>query len=235
MLLRSLAFCSAFALAAAPAAAEPPASSRVDHILLGVPDLDQAVAELAKVFGVTPVHGGKHPRGTHNALLSLGPGVYLELIALQPGVKGAEVGMADLDKLARPQLIGWAVSSPDLAALRARLAPGGFTLSAPQAGSRTTPKGEVLRWQAAGLEDGPAGAPFFLAWSADTAHPAATSPGGCSLTTLEVATPAAARLRALCATLDLPVRVTEAPAVSYVLKLACPAGPVTFGSGAPAS
>jgi hypothetical protein len=49
-----------------------------------------------------------------------------------------------------------------------------------------------------------------------------------------VATPAAERLRALCAQLGLPVRVTEAAAVSYALTLACPAGKVVFDGGAPA-
>ena len=138
MLLRSLAFCSAVVLAGAPSAAQAPAAGRIDHILLGVPDLDKAAADLAKVFGVTPVYGGKHPRGTHNALLSLGR-------------------MADLEQLPRPQLIGWAVASPDLAALRTQARARGIFAERVPGRQPDDPKGEVLRWQTSVLEDEPAG------------------------------------------------------------------------------
>ena len=36
-------------------------------------------------LGATPAPGGHHPlMGTHNQLLSLGPGEYLEVIAIDP-------------------------------------------------------------------------------------------------------------------------------------------------------
>lgn len=57
----------------------------LDHIVIGCTDLDAGADWLAERLGVAPDPGGQHPRmGTHNRLLSLGPGAYLELIAINP-------------------------------------------------------------------------------------------------------------------------------------------------------
>ena len=207
---------------------EPERPAGIDHILIGVPDLDRTVDDLAKALGVRPLHGGKHPRGTHNALLSLGRTTYLEFIALQPGIAGAEIGMGDLVGLAKPVPIGWAVSAPSLTSLRASLGHTDFLLSEPHAGSRTTPAGAILRWQTLELTTEPRGAPFFIIWSADTHHPSTTSPPGCRLVRLQVATPDSKNLRALCSRLALPVDVIDGPSLRYSVALDCPNGPVTF-------
>ena len=219
---------TALAPTGARVTAEPLPSIGIDHILIGVADLDRTVDDLAKALGVRPVYGGKHPRGTHNALLSLGPHTYLELIALQPGVAGADIGMDDLVGLTKPVPVGWAVGAPTLTSLSASLAHSDFALGAPEPGSRTTPSGEVLQWQALGLANEPAGAPFFIIWSPRARHPATTSPPGCKLAGLEVTTPDATKLLALSSRLTLPVEVLDGPAVRYSVALDCPTGPVTF-------
>ena len=207
---------------------EPDRPIGIDHIVIGVPDLDRAVGELSGVLGVRPVYGGKHPRGTHNALLSLGHHQYLELVALQPGVDGAQAGMTDLAGLTRPTPIRWAVSAPSTAALADALAHTDFTLGEPSPGSRTTPSGETLRWQTLALTTKQQGAPFFIVWSPETAHPSTTSPEGCTLAGLQVATPDAGRLRALCSALGLPVQVNDGASVRFTVRLDCPTGAVTF-------
>lgn len=207
---------------------EPQRPIGIDHILIGVPDLDRTMDDLAKTLGVRPVYGGKHPRGTHNALLSLGAHSYLEFIALQPGVAGADIGMSDLVGLTKPVPIGWAVAAPSAPSLRSSLAQGDFALSEPEAGSRTTPSGEILRWQTLGLAADPGGAPFFIVWSPETRHPANTSPKGCSLVGLQISSPDAKQLRSLCTTLALPVEVLAGPEVRFSVALDCPKGPVTF-------
>src|SRR5215469_18982065 len=87
-----------------------------DHVVYGVADLDRGVDELAERLGVRPAPGGRHVgRGTHNALLGLGGGAYLEVIATDPEQApfAGPLSFA-LDRLRLPRLVGWACRAPDL-------------------------------------------------------------------------------------------------------------------------
>jgi len=213
------------ALSLPTAAATPPA--QIDHILLGIDDLDRGVKQFEASTGVKPSYGGKHPRGTHNALVSLGDGTYVEIIAVQKGVKPPEdyTGLAQLHQLTP---IGWAVSSKDSAQLRSRLEAAGMAVTAAAPGSRITPAGKTLSWQTFGLKDSFEEAPFFIVWSAQTAHPSTTSPSGCTLQQWHIAGPQEKNLEQLRRTLELRVDVAKAEATSMRLALACPKGSVTF-------
>jgi len=210
-------------------ATDPQNQPHVDHVLLGAADLDRATEMVAKATGVRPAFGGKHPRGTQNALLSLGGGSYLEIIALQPGAK-APAGFSDLAKLETPALIGWAVSGGDLESLRHRLEQGGFQLTPPEPGSRITPAGTTLNWQTFNVAHEFAQAPFFIVWSAGTPHPSTTSPAGCKLRDFVVAGPDLTDLKRLKSTLALRVDLAASPKPGFTLRLDCPKGPVTFKS-----
>ena len=52
----------------------------IDHLVIVVPELDAAAVTYADL-GFTVVPGGRHPVGTHNALIALQDGSYIELIA----------------------------------------------------------------------------------------------------------------------------------------------------------
>ncbi|HYL98191.1 MAG TPA: VOC family protein [Blastocatellia bacterium] len=54
----------------------------IDHVVIGVPYLDEATSSYREL-GFTVVPGGRHPTGTHNALIGFDDGTYLELIAFE--------------------------------------------------------------------------------------------------------------------------------------------------------
>jgi hypothetical protein len=95
-------------------------------------------------------------------------------------------------------------------------------------GSRTTPAGKTLSWQTFGLKDNFEEAPFFIVWSAQTAHPSTTSPTGCKLQQWHIAGPHQKSLEHLRRTLELRVEGADAKSTSMRLALACPKGAVTF-------
>lgn len=103
--------------------------AQVDHLVLGTADLDKGAAWLQRFLGVALSDVGRHERmATHNRLLSLGPDIYLELIAIDPaGGSPAMRRWFGLDTpdtreriATRPRLIGWAARTADIVALGER-------------------------------------------------------------------------------------------------------------------
>lgn len=184
--------------------------SRLDHILLGVSDLDRGMDFVEKRLGVRPAFGGVHPgRGTRNALLSLGEMHYLEVIAPDPAQPAAEDSRG-LKKLAEPRIVGWAAHPGNLDAFAARIRGLGITAQGPDAGSRKRPDGRMLNWKTLTLADGRDGLlPFFIEWGADTVHPSADAPRGAKIARFELVSPKAAELRRACEMLELDVNVVE--------------------------
>lgn len=206
---------------------------QTDHLIVAVADLEAGIGWLEESAGVRPVVGGAHPgRGTHNALLSLGDGRYLELLAARPEAE-ATAEIAGLRALERPTPIGWAVTTRDLACTVGRLRELGYEVSEPSPGSREKPDGSTLAWTTFGVtEPQLPGAPFFIEWGEGVAHPSADSPAGCRLDSLAVVLPETAALAKLLGALDLDVEVREGTPPRYEIALDCPRGKLEIG-GAP--
>lgn len=197
----------------------------LDHIIVRVSSLERGMASFAALTGVPAVRGGQHPgRGTQNALVSLGEGHYLELLApINPDKNAA----ADSSM----RLGGWAVHTRDLKGVLQRLEKGGFQMTPAQPGSRRTTEGTLLEWRSANLV-APALelAPFLIEWGASTPHPSTTSPTGCRLASVELESPQAARLGAYLREIGYQGQVRQAAGARAQVVLTCPTGRVALSS-----
>ena len=206
-------------------------SAGLDHILIGVPNLDDGIRAFERATGVAPVRGGRHPsRGTENALVSLGRGEYIEIIAPQPSAEPNEF-VTQLRALKGPALVGWAVHVVDADAAAKRLAAAGFAPAEPRPGSRVTPQGATLEWTTFDVDEPRiASAPFFIQWSAKTTHPSLTSPGGCALAKFEIGDPDAAGLLRLLHALGVKAGVRKAATPHMHLTIRCGERTASFDS-----
>ena len=168
----------------------------LDHIAVAAESLAEGAAHVEAALGVELSDIGIHDRmGTHNRLLSLGPGLYLEVIAINPDAgPPPHARWFDLDSFSgHPRLTNWIVRTDDLGAALAT-APEG--MGAPISFAR----GDYL-WQMAVPSDGKlpfdGAAPALIAWDS-ALHPAERLPDqGCRLAGLRVEHPEAdALLRA---------------------------------------
>ena len=117
----------------------------IDHLVIAVPDLEGAIAAY-RGLGFLPVRGGRHPVGTHNALVAFADGAYLELIAFyapNPQHRWWEPLRAG------GGLVDFCLRTDDLASDAARLRQAGADLGEPQPMSRIRPDGHQVRWRLA--------------------------------------------------------------------------------------
>lgn len=203
---------------------------QIDHLILGINDLERGVAEFEAKTGVRPVFGGAHPgRGTHNALASLGRGAYIEILAPNPAEARSDAMTDGLEGMTTLTPIGWALATTDLAAVKKRAEAGGVTTSQVAPGARNLPDGSRLEWMTVGVT-APANhwAPFFIQWGDPTLHPSRTAPAGCALESLSLADPGPDALRTLFAAVGFEMAVTQAQQGRMRVTLNCPKGRVEF-------
>ena len=176
----------------------PSFPANFDHLVVGIRSLDEGIDQFAKLTGVKPAVGGQHQgRGTENALVSLGPGAYLEILAPQPDAQLSDTD-AKLRALDRLTIVTWAVAVGNAIAAAEALNAAGFVTTPAQPCSRVTPAGERLEWTVFKLTGAAIGmAPFFIQWSESTRHPSGAAPAGCVLGRLIVREPEPDRLRAV--------------------------------------
>jgi hypothetical protein len=200
----------------------------LDHLLLGCRDLDEGIGFVEKQTGVRPAMGGVHPgRGTRNALLSLGPLHYLEVIAPDPAQTGIPTGRAELPAMLRqltaPALVDWAVHTSDIAGVAERWRKAGVAFHGPTPGARARPDGKMLHWQTLNLDNDRDGLmPFFIQWGAATVHPSVDAPAGCRLESFAVVGPDGVALAAEFQKLGVSVDVASASLAHLRARIAGP-------------
>jgi hypothetical protein len=203
----------------------------LDHMLLGINDLDRGVAIMEERTGVRAAFGGVHPgRGTRNALIRLGTLRYLEIIAPDPK-QTSPSAYPELTGMREPRLLTWAVHTDDIIALAKKVTGAGFAIDGPADGSRARPDGKLLHWKSFRLKDDRGGLlPFFIEWGRETPHPSVDAPSGCALTHFAVASSASKDLRGLFARLSVDVDVEQASASHLVARIDSAKGNVDLSS-----
>ncbi len=114
----------------------------IDHIVVVVPDLESAISGY-EGLGFTVVRGGKHPIGSHNALVALADGAYLELIAFR------DRGIAHPWNQALAKgggIVDYCMQTDDLPGDVAALRRAGVAMSDSMPLTRERPDGYKLSW-----------------------------------------------------------------------------------------
>lgn len=211
-----------------------PVAAAVDHLLLGVSDLNHGIAWVEQRTGVRAQAGGSHPgAGTRNALLSLGRTHYLEIIAPDPA-QSAFNFQIDIRGLKEPRLITFAVVTNDIEGMAAIARKAGYQVFGPRTGSRQTLSGHMLRWKSMGVlnklgSGGVEPVPFFIQWDAGVPHPSKTSPGGCEFEGLEFQHHDPAALRAALGTFGFEGKVSQAAPARIMAAVKTPKGRIVLG------
>ena len=202
-----------------------------DHLIYAAPDLAAAVEAMERLLGVRPASGGQHPDwGTANALLALGPDVYLEVLGPDPDQPAPPRPRPfGIDRLTQGRLVGWAVKTADLEARIQASIQQGYAPGRILPGSRRRPDGTLLQWRLV-LPDDLAlpfdgVIPFLIDWQG-TAHPAAAAPPGCSLIDLRAEHPSPEQPRVLLDALGVDLALTHGSASRLTAMIESPAGRV---------
>jgi catechol 2,3-dioxygenase-like lactoylglutathione lyase family enzyme len=133
---------------------------QLDHVVVVVPDLEQAIADYS-ALGFTVSPGGEHADGrTHNALIPFADGSYVELIAFRPGVAAPDHRWWQA-AVAGGGLTDWALGLDALAARVQDLREAGLPFDEPRDGGRLRPDGVRLAWRVAEPVAG-RGLPFLI-------------------------------------------------------------------------
>jgi len=184
----------------------------LDHLVYATSDLEATCRDLEVRLGVRASAGGQHPgRGTHNALISIGPRAYLEIIGpdpLQPEIRPVWFG---IDQLTAPKLITWAVRIDNLETFVKEISPN-TNVGVMRSGSRKTPEGTTLSWQLTEpqLVQGIGLVPFLIEWNSRQ-HPADSAITGPRLVQLRLEHPEPELIRKQLNSLRVEVAIEQQP------------------------
>src|SRR5215469_14938380 len=114
----------------------------IDHFVIVVPELEAAIRDYTEA-GFTVVRGGRHNIGSHNALIGLADGAYIELIAFLDSV-GGHPWYAALEK--GGGLVDFCMQTDDLETDAQAMRQAGVPMSAANPMTRDRPDGFRVSW-----------------------------------------------------------------------------------------
>jgi hypothetical protein len=209
--------------------------TRIDHLIIGAATLEQGATFVEERLGVAIPYGGVHEKmGTHNRLLQLGDGVYLEVLAVNPDGEppdfprwcGLDDPHVSRQLIKQPTFLTWVVNTNDIEKL---LRQAVFSFGR----SRPLSRGH-LSWYFGLPDDGRllAGGmlPYVIEWRTDS-HPSTNmADAGCRFRGLEIHHPYPSWLRSVLESIGAAELVRIHPLQNYrspylVAHFETPAGP----------
>jgi len=195
----------------------------LDHIAVTCADLQTGANWLADALGVPLLAGGQHARfGTHNKLLGLADGLYLEVVSPDPHAHIDGPRWFDLDHAPMlPRWGNWICRTDDLDAHEDISGPAIAMSRGDLSWKITVPVDGSLPMQG--------GFPTLIQWADNATHPASTLPdSGCRLIRWEVRHPQADALRNMTKMTDPRVAFVKNARVGFVATFETPRGVVTL-------
>jgi Glyoxalase-like domain len=171
-----------------------PPACELDHIVIAAQNLDAGVRFIRDKLGVDIPPGGRHESmGTHNHVMRLGRGSFLEVIAIDPAGRTPDrprwFDLDDPGMAARlregPRLVAWVIRTTDIVAA--------VNAAAISLGTITPLRRDALSWRLTVPDDGhmPGGGtiPHIIEWDAGLRPWEQMADLGCSLAALTLADP----------------------------------------------
>ena len=200
----------------------------IDHIVYCVPNLEEGISYIEELFGAMPSIGGRHlSKGTKNALLNLGNGCYLEILAVDEDnldFKGKR--WMGIDSIHRPQIMRWALKSDNIDIDSDVLTNYSAKHGMKEGGSRQTTDGRVLKWQMT-LPTAEAEVdviPFITDWSKSKSHPTDTLDEYCHLRTIELFHPSPTKMQSTLSALEVNINIKQGDKEKIVIHVSTPNG-----------
>ncbi|NYS26591.1 VOC family protein [Rhodobacteraceae bacterium 2376] len=191
--------------------------ARFDHIAIAAEDLETGAAAVEAALGVPLQQGGEHAlMGTHNRLLSLGPGEYLEVITINPRAPAPDrPRWFDLDRFqGRPRPNTWIAACDDLT--------GALAAAPRRSGQPIDFERNGLRWRMAVPDDGQlpfdSAFPALIEWQGSASAADRLTDLGCRLEQVILTHPDPQALQAALAPVIDDPRITIEPGAAKAIR-----------------
>lgn len=213
------------------------ANHYLDHVVLGIDNLDKGIEALERLTGVRAKFDGRDARlGTQSAIIGLGDDAFLELIAPDPKADPVRIDPATrsmiLDRLDGFETLTpflWAIGTANLERTRLYARRAGSYVSEIDSGTRARGWGRSTQWTWAHVTRPHTYImPIFVQWDGDTKPPHKRAPEGCRLTQLKLYSRIFKSVHALLAATQVGVEAEGSQVESIDVTLECPGGEVVI-------